>query len=86
MEPVNTIEAPKSGARRYVKVEKGEFIRIANEEGTIKGIVAKTGMTYSGVYLRLRAMKKAKVSLKATLFQRQKRTKKVVEEKPAQLG
>lgn len=76
MEPTEAAGPEAKEKRRYIRIKKGEFIKIAQKHGNINGIVEETGMTYSGVYMRLKALKTAKVSLKASLFQRQKPVRK----------
>lgn len=70
--------APPEGVqkRRYVKVPKGDFIKIANASNSIWEIVDKTGMTYEGVSRKIKTLRGSNVALKKVLFERQKRTKR----------
>ena len=45
--------------RKYTKLAKGDFIRIANASQSVKEISDKTGMSYGGVRAKLKSIKSA---------------------------
>ena len=55
--------------RKYTKLAKGDFIRIANACKNVKEVVEKTGMSYVGVRAKLRVLKAGNVALKKCLFE-----------------
>lgn len=42
--------------RKYVKLQNGAFIKAANSCGSIAEVAAKTGMSYAGVKVKIRAL------------------------------
>lgn len=59
--------------RKYTKVSEDEFLRIAGESDFARQIVEKTGMSYSGVMIKLKTYKAAGKEIKDSLLARQPR-------------